>query len=129
MGIGEFFLMFYVGNKILQGQMTLGEMAQFSAYVGIIYGPLRWIANLPRRLVRVMTSIVKIFDLIDDKVAVEDKKDAKEIDIKGAITIENISFGYDDTADVLKNVNLEVKPGEFIGIVGRSGVGKSTLIT
>ena len=128
MGIGEFFLMFYVGNKILQGQMTLGEMAQFSAYVGIIYGPLRWIANLPRRLVRVMTSIVKIFDLIDDKVAVEDKKDAKEIDIKGAITIENISFGYDDTADVLKNVNLEVKPGEFIGIVGRSGVGKSTLI-
>lgn len=128
MGIGEFFLMFYVGNKILQGQMTLGEMAQFSAYVGIIYGPLRWIASLPRRLVRVMTSIVKIFDLIDDKVEVEDKVDAKEIDIKGAITIENISFGYDDTADVLKNVNLEVKPGEFIGIVGRSGVGKSTLI-
>ena len=99
------------------GSDDLGEMAQFSAYVGIIYGPLRWIASLPRRLVRVMTSIVKSSIPIDDKVEVEDKEDAKEIDIKGAITIENISFGYDDTADVLKNVNLEVKPGEFIGIV------------
>ena len=50
MGIGEFFLMFYVGNRILGGTMTLGEMAQFSTYVGMLYAPLRWLSFLPRHL-------------------------------------------------------------------------------
>ena len=108
--------------------MTLGEMAQFSAYVSMIYGPMRWLSNLPRRLIRVMTSIVKIFDIIDEKVDVADAADAKDIDIKGYIDFNDVSFGYDDTVDVLKHIDLHVKPGEMIGIVGKSGVGKSTLI-
>jgi ABC-type multidrug transport system, ATPase and permease components len=128
MGVGEFFLLYYVGSKILGGTMTLGEMQQFSAYVSIIYGPLRWMSNLPRRLVRVMTSIIKIFDIIDEKVDVADKDTAVDLAIDGNIAIENISFGYDDAKNVLKHVTLDVKPGEFIGIVGKSGVGKSTLI-
>jgi len=128
MGIGEFFLLYYVGSKILDGSMTLGEMSQFSAYVSIIYGPLRWMANIPRMLVRVMTSIVKIFDIVDEDIDVTDKEDAVELDIRGDITFENVAFGYDNTTNVLKNINLEIHPGDFIGIVGRSGVGKSTLI-
>ncbi|MCL2518165.1 MAG: ABC transporter ATP-binding protein/permease [Oscillospiraceae bacterium] len=125
---GEFFLLYYVGSKVIGGEMTLGQMAQFSVYVGIIYGPMRWMGNLPRYLVRVMTSIVKIFDIIDEKIEVSDKDTAVDLDIKGYIDIENMSFGYDETVDVLKNINLSIKPGEMIGIVGRSGVGKSTLI-
>jgi len=128
MGVGEFFLLYYVGSKIIGGEMTLGEMAQFSAYVSMIYGPMRWLSNLPRRLIRVMTSIVKIFDIIDEKVDVADAADAKDIDIKGYIDFNDVSFGYDDTVDVLKHIDLHVKPGEMIGIVGKSGVGKSTLI-
>lgn len=128
MGVGEFFLLYYVGSKILGNEMTLGEMQQFSAYVSIIYGPLRWMASLPRRLVRVMTSIIKIFDIIDEKVDVADKENAVELKIEGNISINDISFGYDDAKNVLRHVSLEVKPGEFIGIVGKSGVGKSTLI-
>ena len=128
MGIGEFFLLYYVGSRILDGQMTLGEMSQFSAYVGIIYGPLRWMTNIPRTLVRVMTSIVKIFDVVDEDVDVSDAEDAKEIEIRGDISFNNVAFGYDNTTSVLKNINLEIHPGEFIGIVGKSGVGKSTLI-
>ncbi len=128
MEIGEFFLLFYVGNKILGGEMTLGEMAQFSAYVGMIYGPLRWIANLPRRFVQFLTSTTKVFEIIDEKVDVADREDAKDIDIKGTIDFENVSFGYDETTDVIKKINLHIEPGEMIGIVGKSGVGKSTLI-
>ncbi len=128
MGIGEFFLLYYVGNKIIGGTMTLGEMAQFSAYVGMIYGPLRWIANLPRRLVHFATATAKVFEIIDEKIDVPDREDAKHIDIKGTIDFENVSFGYDETTDVLKNVSLHIEPGEMIGIVGKSGVGKSTLI-
>ncbi len=128
MGVGEFFLLYYVGNKIIDGQMTLGEMSQFSAYVSLIYGPLRWLSNLPRRLTRAMTSIVKIFEIIDEEVDVADKSNAIDHDIEGYITFDNVSFGYDKTANVLKNISCEIKPGEMIGIVGKSGVGKSTLI-
>ncbi len=128
MGIGEFFLLYYVGSRILVGEMTLGEMSKFTAYVSIIYGPLRWISNFPRRWERVMTSIVKIFDIIDEDVDVKDDTNAKDIDIKGYIEFNDVSFGYDSGANVLHNVSLKVEPGDFIGIVGRSGVGKSTLI-
>ena len=128
MGIGEFFLLYYVGDRILDGTMTLGEMSQFSAYVSIIYGPLRWMANIPRTLARTMTSIVKIYDVVDEEEDVSDKKDATDLDIRGNITFENVSFGYDNTTNVLKNIDLTVRPGEMLGIVGKSGVGKSTLI-
>lgn len=128
MNTGEFFLMYYVGTKILGGEMTIGQMAQFSAYVSLLYGPLRWFSNLPRYLIRVMTSIVKIFDIIDEKIDVPDAENAVDMNIEGYIDMENVSFGYNDTTDVLKNINISIKPGEMIGIVGKSGVGKSTLI-
>lgn len=128
MNVGEFFLLYYVGTKILGGDMTIGQMAQFSAYVSLLYGPLRWFSNLPRYLIRVMTSVVKIFDIIDEKIDIKDRENAVDIDIKGYIDIDNISFGYDDSTDVLKDISAHIKPGEMIGIVGKSGVGKSTLI-
>lgn len=128
MGLGEFFMLFYFGNQVLNMQMTLGEMLQFSAYANLIYGPLNWMANLPRRLVQLLTAIVKVFDVVDEKIDVADKDAALEPDIRGDIVIDDISFGYDDTADVLKHVSAHIKPGEMVGIVGKSGVGKSTLI-
>ncbi|MDD6095430.1 MAG: ABC transporter ATP-binding protein, partial [Clostridia bacterium] len=128
MGVGEFFLLYYVGNKVLGGVMTLGEMQQFSAYVTMIYSPLRWLSHLPRALSAAMTSIAKIFDVIDEKPEITDSENAKDTEINGVIEIDNVSFGYDTTPNVLHNVSLKVEPGEMIGIVGRSGVGKSTLI-
>ncbi len=128
MGIGEFFLLYYVGNRILSGKMTLGYMQQISAYISMVYGPLFWLANMPRQFVRVMTSIVKIFDVIDEKIDVADKADARSVKIHGDITFDDVSFGYDEAVSVLKHISFSVHPGEMIGIVGKSGVGKSTLI-
>lgn len=128
MSVGEFFLLYYAGSHILSGEMTLGYMMQITTYISLVYGPLFWMARLPRMLVRLTTSIVKIFDIVDEKVDVADKDNALELDIKGSIEFDNVSFGYDETVDVLKNINLNIHPGEMIGIVGRSGVGKSTLI-
>ncbi len=128
MGLGEFFLLYYVGTKILSKEMTLGDMQLFTTLVSIIYGPLRWISNFPRRYERTMTSIVKIFDIIDEDVDVADKADAKDLKIEGRIEFHDVAFGYDSGNNVLHGIDLTVEPGDFVGIVGRSGVGKSTLI-
>lgn len=128
LGFGEFVVLYFVGNKILSGEMTLGQMAQFSAYASMIYAPLRMLARMPARFASFSESVSKVFELIDAPEQITEQENAKDIKIKGNITFQNVSFGYDDSAEVLRNINLEIKSGEFIGLVGRSGVGKSTLI-
>lgn len=127
-GIGEFFVLFYVGNRILDGTMTLGQMAQFSTYVSMLYTPLRWLSMLPQRLEDFATSATKLFEIIDETIEIDDKPDAKTESIVGTVDFKNVSFGYDNATDVLRGINLHVEPGEMIGIVGRSGAGKTTLI-
>ena len=82
MGIGEFFLLYYAGNKILSGEMTLGTMMQFSSYITIIYARMRWFTNIPRRLVAFMTSVSKIFELLDEKSDITDGEKNKNIEIE-----------------------------------------------
>ena len=125
---GEFFILFYAGNAILGNEMTLGEMSKFSSYAGMLYTPLQFLAGFPRHLMMAKTSITKVFEIIDEPEDIKDAEDAKEIQIEGAVSLKNVTFGYDESVDVLRNINLEIKPGEFIGLVGKSGTGKSTLI-
>lgn len=128
MGIGEFFILIYAGGRILDGTMTLGVMSQFLSYASIMYGPIRWAAFLPRRLSRQMTSAAKVFEILDEEPEMSDKPDAVEKRIKGDIAFNHVYFGYDRNEYVLKDINLSIAKGEMLGIVGRSGVGKSTLI-
>ena len=125
---GEFIILYYVGNKILGGEMTLGEMSQFSAYASMIYGPLRMIAQIPRHVMNFMTSSTKIFEILDEEIDVKDDEKPESFEINGDIDINNVSFGYDSGKEVLHKIDVHIKKGEFIGIVGASGVGKSTLI-
>jgi ATP-binding cassette subfamily B protein len=125
---GEFILLYYAGNKVLSGEMTLGTMQMFSSYVSLIYGPIRVFSMIPRQITHVLNSIAKVFEIYDEDVDVADATDARDVKIQGRIEMKNVSFGYDEEREVLRNINLTVNPGEMIGIVGRSGVGKSTLI-
>ncbi|HBL83522.1 MAG: hypothetical protein A2Y17_00520 [Clostridiales bacterium GWF2_38_85] len=128
MGIGEYFILAYAGVRIISGDMTLGEMQAFLAYAGMLYGPLRWITFLPRRLSRQLTSIAKVFEIIDEEPEIKDAEKPLDVTLKGDIDFENAYFSYDGYEYVLKDVSLKIKKGDMIGIVGRSGVGKSTLI-
>lgn len=128
MGIGEFVLLYYVGQKMLNGTMTAGEMSQFSSYAGMIFGPLNSLMIFPRHFMQMLTSVARVFEIVDETVDIADKNAENLTEIQGYIDVEHISFGYDETGEVLRDVSLHVKPGEFIGLVGKSGVGKSTLI-
>ncbi len=125
---GEYIILFYVGNAILNGKMTLGEMAQFSSYAGMIYAPLRMIAMIPRHLMRFTTSSAKIYEILDETVEVSDAEKPVDLKIEGNIKLRDVCFGYDGGNEVLHKINLDIKKGEFVGLVGASGVGKSTLI-
>lgn len=126
--IGNFLVLYYTGSKILNGSMTIGEAAMLSGYIAMVYGPINWLVNIPNTITRVFTSVVRIFDLLDEKTEVGDKNDSLEIALRGEIEFDHVSFSYDRMTDVLKDIKLKIQPGEMIGLVGKSGVGKSTLI-
>ncbi len=128
MGFGEFVLLYYVGTQMLAGKMTAGEMSQFSSYTSMIFGPLMALMRFPRMFMHMMVSLTRVYDIIDENVDVADGHEQELDRIEGYIDINHITFGYAAGEDVLRDVDLHVKPGEFIGLVGKSGVGKSTLI-
>ena len=128
MGIGEFFVIYYVGSHILDGTMTLGYMQQIVSYVSMIYAPLFWLSGLMRRLTNTLTSVIKIFEILDEESDIQERDNLISFPIEGNIKIDNVAFGYGNSASVLKNVSLEINKGEMVGIVGRSGAGKTTLI-
>lgn len=128
LGVGEIFLIYYTGRQNLGGTMTLGDITMFSSYVSLIYGPLQYFGRLLREFSNTLNSANKVFEILDEKVDVADREQPVERAIEGTIEFRDVAFDYDERNAVLKKINLTVHPGEMIGIVGRSGVGKSTLI-
>jgi ATP-binding cassette subfamily B protein len=127
-GIGEFLVLFFGSQGIMNGTLSMGILVQFTMYIGYIYGPLRWIVSFPRWLADAMTSMVKVFEILDEEPDITEGQDPKNTALSGEVCFEGLYFGYKSYEPVLKDINLTIKPGEMIGIVGRSGVGKSTLI-
>ena len=128
MGIGEFFVLYFGGRMVLTGKISLGELLEFNLFLTYIYQPLRWASSLPRRLGEVATSLVKILEIIDEKPGLAEAEQPVPADLSGDIELRNVRFGYKAYEPVLKDMNLSVRHGEMIGLVGHSGAGKSTLI-
>lgn len=128
LGIGNFLVLFYGGHLVLGEELGFGELVQFSAYAGMLYGPIRFVSFFPRWFTEAMTAAERIFEVIDAEPAVQDKAQPVPHQIVGEVVIEDVTFGYRRHDPVLKGVSLTVKPGETIGLVGHSGAGKSTLI-
>jgi ATP-binding cassette subfamily B protein len=127
-GIGEFLIMFVGGWMVLTDRLPLGVMVMFTMYLWAIYEPLRWLVNVPRWLANTTTSMVKVFELLDEESEIKTAASPKNVPISGNVSYENVYFGYKSYEPVLRGINLEIEPGEMIGLVGKSGVGKSTLI-
>ncbi|MCL2217001.1 MAG: ABC transporter ATP-binding protein/permease [Defluviitaleaceae bacterium] len=127
-GVGEFLILLVGGWMVLNGTISLGVMVQFTMFLWAIYEPLRWLVNVPRWLANTTTSMVKVFELLDDESEITTDAAPQNVPIKGEVAYKNVYFGYKSYEPVLKGVSLEIQPGEMIGLVGKSGVGKSTLI-
>lgn len=128
LGAGSYIAVYFGGRDVLSGEMTLGELVQFISYCGYLFGPLNWMTHMPRMVMQMITSMNRIYDVLDEEPVITDKADSKSFPIEGAFTFEHVSFGYHTYEPVLEDINFQVKPGEMIGLVGASGTGKSTLI-
>lgn len=126
LGFGEFLVLFIVGGQVIAGEATLGDLSEFLAYVATLYEPIRWFARVPRMFSNTFISMTKVAEVLDEK---EDMTDgALAAELKGEVEFKDASFGYNPPDYILKHLNLQIKPGDFIGLVGRSGVGKTTAI-
>ncbi len=127
-GIGEFFVLLIGGRMVLQGKMTMGDLYTFTMFITYILNPLRWMASLPRWLAELVTSLLKIFEVIDETQTVKDAPEPVELDYTGDLEFRDVRFGYKSYEPVLRDIELKIKQGEMIGLVGHSGAGKSTMI-
>lgn len=126
--IGNFFVLYFGGNMVLGHTMSLGQLIQFTTYVAMLYDPIRWLIQIPRNLADVSVSAGKVFEILDEESDVKDIENPVDIDIKGDIEFDGVYFGYKVYNPVLKDISCKINQGEMIGIVGHSGVGKSTMI-
>ncbi len=126
--IGEFLVLIIGGVMVLNNKLTLGELTRFNLYLAYLYAPLRWLSFFPRRLADCTTSLVKIYEILDEDNSEKAEDSTTHFDPAGDIRFENVTFGYKSYEPVLKGVDFTIKSGEMVGLVGHSGAGKSTVI-
>ena len=117
------------GWLALRGIATVGVIATFVVYIMNFFRPMRGIAMLYNSLQSALAGAERIFEVLDSSPSVADQPDAKLLEnIRGAVTFDNVTFGYDPKNPVLADVSLSATPGETIALVGPTGAGKTTII-
>jgi len=118
----------YGGRLVLQGDISLGVLLLFVFSIERFFQPIRELVMQYAQLQRAMAGGVRAFEVLDTKPEIVDAPDAIVLDdIEGHVTFENVSFDYVEGVPVLRDINLDVQPGETVALVGSTGAGKTTL--
>ena len=126
---GMFFIWYFGGMQILRGELTFGVLMAFIRYLWQLYRPLQFFSQINNFITRAFAGAERIFEVIDTRSESFDDPEAIPIpQVEGRVAFKDVTFGYDPGKPVLSEINFDVKPGEMIGLVGKSGVGKSTMI-
>ena len=120
----------YGAKLISDGTISIGDFVTFNGYIGLFYGPVTWLPSTISRFKRAQISyqrLDKVFQLEREKINL--KSPEKQQEISGDIVIKDLNFNYPDNIEkVLHNINLTIKQGETLGIIGTIGSGKTTLM-
>ena len=121
-------LVWYGGFNNLNGEnISLGTLFLFISMSGLLFRPLRQIADRFNTLQMGMVSTERIFNILDDDQQIKDKGELEDSSFKGLIEFKNVNFSYVDNQQVLNNISFKINPGESFAIVGPTGSGKTTI--
>ncbi|MNC13682.1 putative ABC transporter ATP-binding protein [compost metagenome] len=123
-------ILFWLGAYLIQsGELTVGMLVAFSSYVSNFWDPINRLGQMYNQLLVAMASSERIFEYLDEQPAVQDNPGAKPMGtIRGDINFEKVIFEYEKGRAALKGIDLDVKAGQSIALVGHTGSGKSTII-
>ncbi len=109
--------------------LSVGTFISFLLYTTMFIGPIENIGQMARILNRATSSAHRVFEVLDTEPEIVDVSEPIRLEpVRGHVTFENVSFGYDGVRQVIRGVSFEVEPGEMIGLVGPSGGGKTTIV-
>ncbi len=129
MGMMSVLVIAFGGLLIMQGKMDLADLTAFSLYVTTFITPIRKLSAFVEQFMQGMAGFKRFVELMEVEPEIQDAPGAADLtDVKGDILVDDVTFRYESSAeDVLSHVNLHVRPGETVAVVGPSGGGKSTL--
>jgi len=127
--IGSVVVIAYGGYMALHGRVPVADIVAFLMYLAIFYQPITALARINEDMQTAIAGAERVFEILDAEVDVKEKENPHELKhVKGHIVFKNVCFHYIEGNDVLKNINVEIKPGEVVALVGPTGVGKTTFI-
>lgn len=128
--IGAVLIWGYGGYRVIQGgSLSIGTLTAFIGYMWRFYQPIQQLSHISADFQSATTAAERVFEVLDHEPESKPAGEVKKFtELKGDIEFRNVSFRYFSEDEVLKNINLHIKPGEMIGLVGASGSGKSTLV-
>jgi subfamily B ATP-binding cassette protein MsbA len=118
------------GMLILSGAMTVGSLTVFLAYLGKFFKPVQDLAKMANTIAQTSVALERIRSILDTDTIIPERADAHTPEtVRGEIELQNVAFAYNADATVLRDVNLSIKAGQRIGVVGPTGGGKSTVMS
>ncbi len=127
--LGPLMILLFGGHQVITGALSIGTLFAFQNYLWRFYGPVESLTRINDTIVRATASAQRIFEVLDTEADIKDAPGATKLErIKGQIELADVRFSYDESVNVLNEVNLTASPGQLIGLVGPSGAGKTTII-
>ena len=110
--------------------MTVGELTVYLAYLNKFFKPVKDLATTTNAIAQAAVGAERVRAILDTDTVIQEKPDGLEPEtLAGDIEFENVAFGYDPANPILTDVSFKIKPGQFVGIVGPTGSGKSTVVS
>lgn len=112
----------------MNGKLSIGDILVFLAYLGMLYQPMNTFSQSASVIQSASAQLKRVFEIIDAVPEIQEKAKARELgEVQGRIEFRDVSFSYDPGQPVLRGINLTVKPGQIVALVGRTGAGKTTM--
>jgi subfamily B ATP-binding cassette protein MsbA len=120
-------LLWFTGHQVIEGSISLGALTSFLLYGITIGTSLSSIAGIYGQFQEGAGAVVRVFEIIDERPSIHDAEGAAELErVQGRITFDHVTFGYDEEHPVLRDIDVDIAPGEVLAVVGPSGAGKTT---